>query len=59
MNPDLKGRIVSKQEPVGQATESKPYGIFLLWPPPLFTAQTFTMRHSSLALMVLRMLWTM
>lgn len=25
MNPDLKGRILSKQEPVGQATESKSF----------------------------------
>ena len=38
MNPDLQGRIISKQEPVGQATESKSYGIFLRCPPPLFTA---------------------
>jgi ubiquitin-activating enzyme E1 len=29
MNPDLKGHIVSKQEPVGQATESEQYGVFL------------------------------
>ena len=29
MNPDLKRHIVSKQEPVGQATESKPYSLWL------------------------------
>jgi ubiquitin-activating enzyme E1 len=55
MNPDLKGRIVSKQEPVGQATESEPYS-FSSFPCSLIQIQTFTTRRSSLALMGLRTL---
>jgi ubiquitin-activating enzyme E1 len=31
MNPDLKGHIVSKQEPVGQATESKSYSFCFVY----------------------------
>jgi len=52
MNPDLKGHIVSKQEPVGQATESKPYIGSCCYRVILCKIQMFMTTHFSLASMV-------
>lgn len=58
MNPDLKGHILSKQEPVGAATESAQSSCSFIFSTLTHTFQIYMMKLSSLVSMALQMPWT-